>query len=599
MIEPHKRPAGGGRWRSLSGALRGGLLLGGLFLSSGPFVNAQNAPSIEQRLSDPVYMTWVSEPAVAACIQCHFDGPGLAVIASGQASQLNAFSRRQEMDAWVSQDKHTIARRRVEPLSEEDLETDLLDLYDRLQTRADEVVAEYQRKGIRLDASQIGLTGVPEEWFGTSNVLSRRICDKIWGEGKVQTPEGYAQFREACLTCHGGVTGEESRGEGVLTKNSIGIDCLFCHQEGEQVAWQKKHFDSDAWRLAPPEVKRSLGMSDLVNTAYQASLCLDCHVGNRDRNMFVTHQMYAAGHPPLPSVEVQTFSERMPQHWQSPSTLYENLSEDASRDPYFKLNYPGVVGRDAELAGKTHWDTRKVFIGALIARQKAVQLMVQAARSADWGDYALYDCAACHHELQTESRRQQRYLTSSRPNTPGRPRQHEWQSVLLDVAYRLGGKAGYEKIERLEDRLAQCFDEQPFGSPMSVAEVGGLLIAEIGELIDAVQARPFNASLTRVALKVIAETDGSHMLTYDAARQIVWAVDVMVAESQRVDGSVSKSVQTTVSQLLDSELTGLDTKLPAGRKQFIYPDYLRVELKRRAQFNPDALVNLLHRLADE
>ncbi|MCM2374621.1 cytochrome c family protein [Aporhodopirellula aestuarii] len=599
MIDPRQCSKFAGRWRSVNVAVCGGLLLGGILLSSVPVVNAQDAPSIEQRLSDPVYMTWVSEPAVAACIQCHFDGPGLAEIASGQSGQLNAFSRRQEMDAWVSQDKHTIARRRVEPLAEKDLETDLLDLYDRMQTRTDEVVAAYRRKGIRLDANQIGLTEVPKEWIGTSNVLSRRICDKLWGEGAVESPEGYAQFREACLTCHGGVTGEETRGEGVLTKNAIGIDCLYCHQEGTQVAWQKKHFDSDSWRLSSPEAKRSSGMTDLVNTANQASLCLDCHVGNRERGMFVTHQMYAAGHPPLPSVEVQTFCEQMPQHWQSPSTLYENLGEDSSREPYFEINYPGVVGRDAELAGKTHWDTRKVFIGALVARRKAVQLMVQLAQTDDWGDYALYDCAACHHELQTESRRQQRYLTSSQPSTPGRPRQHEWQNVLLDVAYRLGGKVSYEKIERLERALERSFDEQPLGAADSVSQVGSQLIDEIDKLIDVVQTRAFNESLTRVALKVIAETDGSRLLTYDAARQAVWAVDVMTQELQRVNGSVSDSVKATVSQLHETELTGLDTDLPSGRKQFIYPDYLGVELKRRAQFNPDALVDLLHRLGNE
>ncbi|MFG0255663.1 MAG: hypothetical protein ACF787_11315 [Rhodopirellula sp. JB053] len=568
-------------------------------LLSNSNADAQQPPTMEDRLSDPVYMTWVSEPAVSACIQCHFDGPGDAVIASGQSTQLNAFSRRQEMDAWVQRDKHTIARRRVEPFTESQLETELLELYDRLQSRIDEVVSVYRSKGYRLDYDNIGLKEVPEEWVGTSNVLSRRICDKLWGDNAVDTPEGYAKFREACLTCHGGVTEETVRGEGVLSKHSIGIDCLFCHQEGNQTEWQKKHFDNEKWRLSSPAQKRALGMSDMVNTANQASMCLDCHVGNRKRNMFVTHPMYAAGHPPLPSVEVQTFSKQMPQHWQTPSQLYENLGQDPTRAEYFAINYPGVVGADALRAEKTYWDTRKVFIGAITARKKAVQLMVDTAPTNDWGDYALFDCAACHHELQAESFRQQRYLTATRESVPGRPRPHEWQSVLLDVAYRLGGRNRYAEIASLESELAKCFDEKPFGNPESIAKVGTRLLAKLEDLTATVQTRGVDERLARVALKAIAGTDEAKLLTYDSARQAVWAINAISSELNRSNSPLDAEVQSTIEQLNDSDITGLDTDLPSGRKQYIFPEHLQAELARRATFRPDALADLLQTIADK
>jgi hypothetical protein len=501
------------------------------------------------------------------------------------------------MRYWVDQDKHAIARQRVEPLTRQGQEAELLALFSKLTVLGLAKAEEYRQQGFTINTKEIGLTEVPEDWFGTSNILSRRICDKMWGEGSVETEDGYETFRKACLTCHGGVTEKQNSAEGALSNYPVGIDCLYCHQEGDEKSWQKKHLDSDSWRLSSPKDKQAQGMSDMVNTANQASMCLDCHVGNRDKNMFVTHQMYAAGHPPLPSIEVQTFCDQMPQHWQSPSELHDNLEGDPSRDKYFEINYPGLADRGPEQAGATHWDTRKMFIGALVARRKAVALMVQTASTSDWGDYALYDCAACHHELQTESLRQQRYLTSIRPAVPGRPRQHEWQSVLLDIGYRLGGPQIYQKISGLESRLAGCFDEKPFGSSVAVQTVGEDLLMAIDTAIDAAQRRPFNASSTEMILKLTADTDASRLLTYDAARQVVWAVNVMAKELQREGRSLPESVNTAIKELNAPELTGLDPGLPAGRKQFIYPDYLGDDFDRRAIFDPEQVASTLRRVS--
>ena len=44
------------------------------------------------------------------------------------------------------------------------------------------------------------------------------------------------------------------------------------------------------------------------NPARRAERCTSCHVGSESEGRFVTHEMYAAGHPPLPPVEVMAFS---------------------------------------------------------------------------------------------------------------------------------------------------------------------------------------------------------------------------------------------------------------------------------------------------
>lgn len=559
------------------------LMVGLAILSTGP-ANSQPPVKIEDRLSDPVYLAWTSEPTVAACVTCHLNDKG------------TAFSRQREMRDWIDKDKHAIARQRVEPFSPAGQEAELIKLFTRLNTIANKRAADEAEKGYTIDTNEIGLTKVPEEWIGSSNLLSRRICDKLWGEGHVETKAGYEDFRKACLACHGGVTERQTASTESLADYPVGIDCLYCHQDGKQDAWQKLHLNESQWRLSSPEKKKSLGMADMVNTANQASLCLDCHVGNHDKNMFVTHPMYAAGHPPLPSIEVQTFSERMPMHWQSPAQLHENMDGDPTRDEYFATNYPGVVDAGPDQVGKTFFDTRNLFIGALTARRKAVQLMVQLSLTEDWGDYALYDCAACHHELQSESRRQQRTLTSDRPSVPGRPRQHEWQSVLLDVAYRLGGKEAYADVSRLESRLQDCFDDKPFGSADAVRSVGGDLVRAIDRTINIVSGRTFEAPLTMAVLKLTCETEASQLLTYDAARQVVWAVNVMTDELRRKDVSISVATDAALVRLNDVSATGLDVAIPAGRGQFIYPDYLGKTFKQRAEFEPDRLAEILDEL---
>ena len=58
------------------------------------------------------------------------------------------------------------------------------------------------------------------------------------------------------------------------------------------------------------------GMTDLWDPARRVEVCGSCHVGSRAENKVVTHLMYAAGHPPLPSFEVGAFCDMMPRHWQ-------------------------------------------------------------------------------------------------------------------------------------------------------------------------------------------------------------------------------------------------------------------------------------------
>jgi hypothetical protein len=557
------------------------------------------APSLEQRVSDPVYVSWVSQPKVALCVSCHYQGPNAASVLGGLGS--SDFSRQRELDYWLSHDKHTIARRRVEPYREEQEEAELAAMLGRLEESKEKLVEFYRQSGASFDPTKVGLKKLPEDWIGESNLLSRRICDKLGFD--VSTESGYEQFRDQCLTCHGGYQKDDT-GFTLANKGNeqVGIDCMYCHQQGTNPQWVQDHQkdalpNPDKWRLLPAEVKEAAGMRDLVKTSAQASLCLDCHVGNRQKNMFVTHEMYAAGHPPLPSVELQTFCTAMPQHWQTSSQLHDSLSDYPGRDAYFQTNFPGVVGPGTS-AGDTFWNTRQMLIGALAARKKSLQIVIDSAAAHPWADYSLYDCASCHHELQSDSRRQQRGF----PGAPGRPRQPEWPEPLLLIAYRLFGGPGeegqqrYQSMLQLEQNLTRDFADQPFGNPERVRSSAEALQAEIDKAIAKVEALPINARTARGVLGMLSRTPIEQMLTYDASRQVVWALQVIAGELESHNQVLPPGVSEVIRSLGEPAASGVEAGLPSGRSQFIYPVGLQQDLELRAQFDPERLETQLRQL---
>ena len=344
------------------------------------------------------------------------------------------------------------------------------------------------------------------------------------------------------------------------------------------------------WRLLSPDQKAAAGMRHLVGTSSQADLCFDCHVGNRSKNMFVTHEMYAAGHPPIPSIELETFCDQMPQHWQSPKQLYESMSGFAGRDDYFQINYPGVVGRAN--AGQTFWNTRKMLVGALTARKKALDLVIESANTHQWADYSLYDCAACHHELDSISARQLRGF----PGAPGRPRQHEWPRTLLQIAYIFYGKDTLATTRQLESQLEFEFGEQPFGDPERVRPAAEALRDQITAALAEVERKPVTANIARSVLIGLARTPEQELLTYDAGRQVVWAIRTIVKELVLSGSRPPQRVIEIAGQLGNPETAGIASALPAGRQQFIYSEELEADLNRRAAYTPARLTALLREM---
>ncbi len=537
----------------------------------GHLAHAQDSGPPADAASDLVLQSWKKQDAVALCVECHYNPPDNPLL----RDEATNFSRRTELKFWLDRDKHAIARRRVEPLSKAELLQQAEAISENLQSN------------------------VPPDWFGQSNVLSRRICDKL--EYEVTTTEGYKKFQQNCMTCHGGFRDNPNEKVGFdrpladPISSQPGISCNYCHQDGDSIAWIKEHGVQDAakaWRTKLPEEKLALGMRDLVNTSKQADLCLDCHVGNRANNQFVTHEMYAAGHPPLPSVEVQTFCEQMPQHWQSLSQLHDALATSPTRDPYFAANFPELFPNAQNVdAGKMYWNTRKMLLGAIAARIKTVNLLTESATEDRWGDYALYDCAACHHELQTPSARQQRGF----PGAPGRPRQTEWPESLLNTALLFS--RAFEAPRAFEKELQLEFSRQPFGDAVKVSGIARQLSESLDAARRAAQRKPIDAAMAKNVLLALARTNESQLLTYDSARQVAWGMQLVADEMKQEGSPLSPQIQTLIDSLSNGASgTGIETILPAGRQVFIYPKNLEEDLQRRANYDRTVFVQRLRQL---
>ncbi len=194
---------------------------------------------------DPLMTSWASYAGVEQCCDCHYAGQQNPLRGGSDVGQI---SRQREARLWLEQDKHAIARQRIEPL----------------------LPAEIEDQRQRWRAKHGKAPGV-EQWVGPSNELSRLICDRLGFD--VSTDAGYQQFRDQCLRCHGGYTDDaEPRAFSRSDHRQPGISCTYCHQLRNRTDWVQQHPASDEWRLLPLEQKAAAGMRPLEAELAQADL---------------------------------------------------------------------------------------------------------------------------------------------------------------------------------------------------------------------------------------------------------------------------------------------------------------------------------------
>src|SRR5262249_7861247 len=157
----------------------------------------------------------------------------------------------------------------------------------------------------------------------------------------------------------------------------------------------------------------------------------------------ITHEMYAAGHPPLPSFELGDFSAAM-RHWNEIPEQLAKINAERPRNAEQLTRDFALLQQQLGETKNTVPALKTLLYGAVLTLRQSVQLLADeaagkvnrpaasskaagetAADRAVWPEFALYDCAMCHHDLRYPAWRQTRAQGS-----PGRPQIPRWPQAL-------------------------------------------------------------------------------------------------------------------------------------------------------------------------
>lgn len=385
--------------------------------------------------------------------------------------------------------------------------------------------------------------------FALINVTKTPVGKQMLTRLKIDAAE--IEHQAQCTSCHSNQHWVEKHDDYAGLPDTIigresGVTCESCH--GPSTQWDLKHSDSQ-WRLIDPQVKAQHGMIDLRNPVVRAETCFSCHIGNAEQGKVVTHEMYAAGHPPLPSIELNAFIGQMPAHWNSIS----HKKDFTHRDRYLELNrYVQDIGKLDQLV-----------LNALIAYRSSLQLIVSISGKGEayaWPELGVYDCYGCHHELKSPSWRGQT-LTGL---APGRPQFHLWPTTLIAL-----DDASNENLRSAGNQLRDNLNKHPFGNASSISDDIGPLIATLtaaidkklsaramalANKVDPMPSTNIDAKLTITALCSLTTTQPD---SFESARQIAWAIQSVYRESQLAEN-------TAISSALEQLSTQLMLEFPAG-----------------------------------
>ncbi len=329
------------------------------------------------------------------------------------------------------------------------------------------------------------------------------------------------QPKEGCIRCHSVDVGDKPQDETFHIEE--GVSCVVCH--GAFKEWVKDHglpLERKQWRARPRKMKEEqFGMTDLWHPEKRTKMCVSCHIGNVGEGKFVTHAMYAAGHPPLPGLEVATFCEQMPRHWQHLSEKKEDIQK--------LLGFDRASDRSERL--------KLVAVGSLATLRESMGLLAaQAERCASAKDaddrvldLANFDCYACHHDLRSSSWRQRRGYVG----TPGRPQMRSWPVWLArNTLEVMKGDEAAKSLDAGLKNLYSAFSVQPFGSCPEIATAARALASQLDQWVTELakpEAHYDQATAVRY-LRKLCSIGEQATPDYDGARQIAWAFETIYEE---------------------------------------------------------------------
>lgn len=373
-----------------------------------------------------------------------------------------------------------------------------------------------------------------------------------------------------CLNCHSGhqkITEQAaqppqlSAPRDALTKH--GVSCQACH--GPAQKWETAHRganepDADWWKKTSAE-KYELGLLDIRHPRTRAQVCLSCHLGSSSEGKILTHEMYAAGHPPLGNFETETFMGAMPYH----GILIEDKAknEPTAHKDWYKTD--------------DFYRTRSVLTSSLVALRMQVQLVLDEttwalaaqtanakpadakaagdAHRAQWPELAYFNCASCHHELAADRRSPDRAASAA----PGRPMLRQWPTLMYDVAM-LGSGIEQADGDSILKPLETALGRNPFGRATEVRDAAKVVADRLDRDLAAFENRPIDRAAAVKYLDALTTVGLSRPLDYEEARQLAWAAKTIVRELKKSTAGATEP-DAALQTKLEQAVAGFDAEL--------------------------------------
>ena len=409
------------------------------------------------------------------------------------------------------------------------------------------------------------------------NPTAQRMEDKL---RKYKGADYTVATDVGCLACHASTKAPLSRvphAEWKPASFSVteGVGCEMCHGHG--TLYERTHrasrdvekADTDVnpeavkvvdWRSFPMALKSEWGLTNLRDPATATHTCASCHIGNKAEGRFVTHDWYAAGHPPLPPLDLLAYAREQPRHWGFAHEMpyITSLAKKAEKDKtdkafalyHYRAGESFVARRFAESALATLAAT--ATLGA--------QLADDAKAKNDGLDFAAFDCYSCHHNLKYPSERQDRGYVG-RPGRPlYRPAAFALARLVLAHAGEMKGaelKTAAAELDAAELELADAFTTKTYGDTDKVKAATDKL-AKWSEAarkkLDAVRYTTEETKRLFEMVKAAASDDKKPVGDPEVAQLFTWAIETLYLDLQPKDKKDAPAVLTEMRKALDGTI---------------------------------------------
>jgi hypothetical protein len=228
----------------------------------------------------------------------------------------------------------------------------------------------------------------------------------------------------------------------------------------------------------------------------------------------------------------------------------------------------------------------------------------QPAEHSGWPEFALYDCFACHHDLQAQSLR----LRSRGGRQAGRPPLRMWPNVIADLALR--ETEGPTELTTVLADVSAALAEQPFAERDRLGATAGaaarLVCQEIkrledqldrSKLADGEVAKNHERQLVVQVLNRVGDIGSNQLHDYDSARQLVWAFERVYEDYKKL--SPASTNHAAVDQALrELKAPSLKFDLITGKQSVGEPGTLAAFLQARSAYDPQKFADGFGRIRD-